>query len=587
MSEPLPQVEVASDHSLCLRFQAAAHAADEPTGSPSEATSLRLPSPALSQAIRQILLTLRNQPLPGMTDVAAGYESILLRFDPGQFDPTALIPDLQRRLQQPPTGSLPPPAHIELPVWYGDEHGPDLEALAQHARRSVAEVIASHSAALYTVSFLGFSPGFPYLLGLASSLQMPRLASPRLAVPAGSVAIAGAQAGIYPQRSPGGWRLLGRTSVPLMAMDATPWALLLPGDSVRFVPQKDSHFVEPEPSAIVSSAESVRGALHVHSPGPLTTVQDLGRPGYAHLGISAGGAADPLALRLANRLLANPDSAPALEMTVRGPDLRAERDLMVAVAGAIRLSIDGVPVPSGQTLSLRRGQTLRCGAIESGVRAYLAVRGGLAVPRIAGSAATDVRAGFGGLLGRALRAGDVLQQPVDACGPTGLETGPCQLTSLGQMLLAARTTLRVTWGSHADWFPASLRERLPQVPLQVRAQANRTGLRLQTDTPLLSAEAAQRAAQLLTEGVSVGTVQVPPDGQPILLGVEQQVTGGYPKLAQVIAADLPLLGRLRPGDPVVLQPVSWIDARCAYRDLQAQLAAAIQPAPAFVERPVP
>jgi len=582
MSDPLPHIEVASDHALRVCFLESSMGGDRSTGL-SDAVEARPLLSALTGTIRQALLALRREPLVGMTDVVAGYASILVRFDPLHFAPETLAERLRHVLLSASAASFPPPSRVELPVWYGGDHGPDLEDLARHAGLAPADVIARHTAADYTVAFFGFAPGFPYLLGLPPSLQMPRLASPRLAVPAGSVALAGAQAGIYPSRSPGGWRLIGRTSTPLLHMAATPWTVLQPGDTVRFVPQQHTPFVEPETRTAPVEQSKVPAALQVLSPGPLTTVQDLGRPGYAHLGISAGGAADAIALRLANRLVGNPDDAAALEVTVRGPVLRAERDVRIAVAGTLSMTLDGVAVPCGQTLRVRRGQILRCGHVAEGARAYLALAGGIVVPRLAGSAATDVRAGFGGFFGRPLQPGDVLCGPVAFDRDADLDPATLSriawLTPQGARLLERRTTLRVTWGAQAAWFPSSLRAGIAQVPLSVRAQANRAGMRLLSDPPLPFVDGASPAAQLLSTGVSAGAVQVPPDGQPILLGIEQQVTGGYPVLAQVIAADLPLLGRLRPGDSIGLVPVSLADAQAAYASLQVELAQAVVSAP--------
>ncbi len=573
---PSPAIDVASDHALRLRFAEDCDPVDD-------AQQVRLTS-----RIRQVMAQVLDDPPPGLTDVAAGYRSLLLRFDPAIFDAHACAERLSLRLQSlPPTNSIashPPPRCHAIPVWYGGDLGPDLPDVARHAGLSEADVIALHASAVYTVAFLGFAPGFPYLLGLPPALQLPRLSSPRPRVPAGSVAIAGAQAGIYPQRSPGGWRLLGRTNQPLLQLARTPHTLLWPGDEVRFVPQPASAFREPlsphdplDPQ-IPPIAGAVPG-LRVLSPGPLSTVQDLGRPGWAHLGISAGGAADAVALRVANRLVGNPDGDAGLELTLRGPELQAEIDLCVAVLGSLDVAIDGVAVPVGQTLQLRAGQILRCGVIRSGVRAYLAVAGGLCVPSIAGSLATDLRGGFGGLSGRPLATGDRLWV-LDPTRQVASQNVPdLALSPQGLDLLRPQMTLRVTWGVQADWFSPSLRQRLPDVSLTVGAQSNRTGLRLQADLPWTDFDGAQALGMMRTEGVCAGAVQVPPDGQPILLGVEQQATGGYAKLAQVIAADLPLLGRLRPGDRIALQPVDWLQARAAYGTLQAQLAQATLPRP--------
>jgi KipI family sensor histidine kinase inhibitor len=538
------------------------------------------PSAALTGAVRAAVLALADDPLAGVDEVTPGYASILIRFDPLRTDPDELARRLAARLATVGEHVPPPPRLVEVPVCYGGEYGPDLDAVASHCGLSPSEVIAAHSGAEYGVAFLGFAPGFPYLTGLPPRLQVPRRATPRLRVPAGSVAIAAGQAGIYPQESPGGWQLLGRTPLPLLQLGPTPRTRLQLGDRVRFVPLSPSDWPaqdpDPQPPAATASA-AVESALTVLAPGVLTTVQDLGRPGFSQLGISVGGAADPLALRLANRLVQNPDGAAGLELTLTGPELRAERDLTFALVGALSASVDGKPVASGVTATLRRGQVLRTGTMGPGLRGYLALRGGLELPRVAGSLATDLRGGFGGLLGRALQRGD--QLAVATCLDGGA-VPQRTLSAAGQALLRPRRTLRVTWGAQADWFTDEVPERLAEIfatrVFTISPQSNRSGLRLQVGEALAPSPRGLCRGPLPSEGVTPGALQVPADGQPILLGVEQASTGGYPKLAQVVSADLPLLGRLRPGEQISLLPVGFPEAVAAYRELQGQLAGAIE-----------
>lgn len=535
-------------------------------------------APAQAQTVHAAVHTLTRDPLDGVGEVTPGYVSILVRFDALRTDPYLLAERLAARLRQAALAPTAPPREVAIPVCYGGELGPDLDALARHCGMSPAQVIAAHSTVEYPVAFLGFAPGFPYLLGLPSELYMPRHATPRTSVPAGSVAIAGSQAGIYPQRSPGGWQLLGRTPLPLVSLGEHPTTRLRLGDRVRFLP----HPLSDWPSLVAEFAPPTTSpdptlrhapALTVLAPGVLSTVQDLGRPGFGHLGLSAGGSADPLALRLANRLVGNPDGAAGLELTLRGPELRAERDLDFALIGAVAATIDGQPIASGVTQTLRRGQVLACGPLQPGLRGYLALRGGLRLPPIAGSLATDLRGGFGGLSGRALQRGDVLHCPP----PSTPQPLPCRaLSPIGHALLTPANALRVTWGAQADWFPASLRERLSEQVFVVTPQSNRSGLRLQIATDLPRSSSGLARGSLLSEGMSPGTLQVPSDGQPILLGVESGTTGGYPGLAQVIRADLPLLGRLRPGERITLQPVSFADAVAAQRGQLAALEQAIE-----------
>jgi len=269
--------------------------------------------------------------------------------------------------------------------------------------------------------------------------------------------------------------------------------------------------------------------IRVVSPGMQTTVQDLGRFGWAHFGVSASGAADPLALRAANLLVGNAENAAALEMTLIGAALEFQEAATVAVTG----SDFGAGLPLWTAVEVAAGQTVRFGPTQGGARAYLAVRGGLAVPRVMGSASTHVMTGVGG---RPLRAGDVLaigdgavRRPRTGSAPPFGGTGP----------------LRATAGPQADRFHGELYEG----PYTVSEESNRMGLRLR------GAPIPSPAGGMLTEGVPLGAVQVPPDGQPIVLFVEHQTTGGYPKPANVISADFWRLGQLRPRDTVTFEKV--------------------------------
>jgi antagonist of KipI len=270
--------------------------------------------------------------------------------------------------------------------------------------------------------------------------------------------------------------------------------------------------------------------IRVLSPGLQTTVQDLGRFGWAHHGVSASGAADPLALRAANLLAGNAENAAALEMVLTGPALEFESPATVVMAG----SDFGAGLPLWTPVEIAAGQTVRFGGTRSGARACLAVRGGLAVPRTMGSASVHVLTGVGG---RPLRAGDRLAIGSDTVG---------RARAGGPPPFAREGPLRVTAGPQAGRFGAELYEG----GYTVSEESNRMGLRLRG--PAIPSP----AGGMLTEGTPLGAVQIPPDGQPIVLFVEHQTTGGYPKPANVISADFWRLGQLRPRDEVRFEPVA-------------------------------
>jgi antagonist of KipI len=280
----------------------------------------------------------------------------------------------------------------------------------------------------------------------------------------------------------------------------------------------------------------------------LTTIQDAGRWGHQANGIPVAGPMDEYSHALASRLVGNRPSAAALEVTLIGPELEANADLVCAVAGAeFTLSIDGVPLPGHRPFTLRRGARLRFGERTAGARATFAVQGGIAVDPVFGSRATSVISQMGPFGGRALKAGDVLpigSEPA-ASDPSVQNAGhvvPLPLPEGG-------ATLRVIVGPQEQMFTRSAFRTLFGSPYLITTNSNRMGYRL--EGPKL---AHRDRSDILSDATPFGTIQVPASGQPILLMADRQTTGGYPKIATVIGADLPLAGQLAPGDWIEFRP---------------------------------
>jgi biotin-dependent carboxylase-like uncharacterized protein len=267
--------------------------------------------------------------------------------------------------------------------------------------------------------------------------------------------------------------------------------------------------------------------IHVLAPGPLATIQDLGRPGHAALGVGASGAADRRSLRLANRLVGNPEGAAAIEITLGGFRARFEAHAVVALAGAACAG-----VATHAPLYMRPGDELRLGVPETGLRTYLAVAGGIAVPPVLGSRATDTLAGVGPA---PLRAGDRLPVGEDRGAPPGVDVAPVAPP-------AADPVLRILPGPRADWFAEHALDRLVAEAWTVTPHSDRVGMRL--DGPPLE---RRDDRELPSEGMVEGALQVPPDGRPLLFLADHPVTGGYPVIAIVDEDDLPAAAQARPG----------------------------------------
>ena len=295
--------------------------------------------------------------------------------------------------------------------------------------------------------------------------------------------------------------------------------------------------------------------IEVLRPGLLTTVQDLGRPGLGAQGVPPGGAADAVALRVANLLVGNAPGAAGLELTMAGPRLRFARDTLVALGGAeMQAEVDGVPVGAWRAVRVRAGETLDVGGAHGGCRAYLACAGGIGVATVLGSRSTYLPAGFGGMEGRALRAGDRLAlgeagedaaavwSAIEREGRTAASwrVAPGALPAYGP-----EPTLRLLPGSHTAALTPDARALLFAEPFRVSPRSDRMGCRLEGPALALAAP-----LELTSEGVAVGTVQLPPGGSPIVLLADGGTTGGYPRIGHVATVDLPLLAQLRPGDPL-------------------------------------
>ncbi|HEY8449480.1 MAG TPA: 5-oxoprolinase subunit PxpB [Bacillota bacterium] len=224
--------------------------------------------PAISRRLQLLANALEAQPPRGVREVIPAYSTLQVLYDPLVTDFRRVAAECRARFAELADAPLPPPRRWRLPTLYGGEHGPDLEEVARYHGLSSDEVVRIHAGTDYFIHFMGFAPGFPYLGGLSPRLATPRLATPRTRVPAGSVAIGGAQTGVYPLSTPGGWRLIGRTPVPLCRPDRVPPAVLVPGDYVRFVPIDPATYREIEAEVAAGRYRLEPEALPVRGEAP-------------------------------------------------------------------------------------------------------------------------------------------------------------------------------------------------------------------------------------------------------------------------------------------------------------------------------
>ncbi len=288
--------------------------------------------------------------------------------------------------------------------------------------------------------------------------------------------------------------------------------------------------------------------MKIFRAGMMTTVQDAGRTGFRASGVPLSGPMDPFALRVANMLAGNPEDMAALEITLSGPEIEFARDVRIAICGA---EFSGLP--SWRPLLARAGERVRFGECRKGCRAYLAVAGGISVPQVLGSRSTYLRGGIGGFHGRALRDGDILEEGSDPAAPAPRRLEVSFFVSPSLMpAYSASPTIRVVRGAQAGEFF----EALCAGQFQVTARSDRMGLRLGG-----GAIGRHPGGELASSAVAPGTIQVPPDGQPIVLMADAQSIGGYPQVAHVITVDLPMLAQLRPVDALRFREVPLDEAQ--------------------------
>jgi KipI family sensor histidine kinase inhibitor len=465
--------------------------------------------------------------------------------------------------------------HVDIPVSFD---GQDLDAVAATVGGTTADVVDLLTGTELQVAFVGFAPGFPYLVGLPPELAaVPRRDTPRVAVPAGSVAVGGGFASVYPRATPGGWLLLGHTSVQLFDPDRPPYAFLRTGDTVRFTdlasvaagdgpdgadgadgagtrrvaPSLVTGPPGPDRTGTRPPIRALTGRfVEVLDPGLLSIIEDGGRRGVAAMGIPRAGPADPDAMRLANRLVGNPDGAATIEATTVGPVLRFTGHAYVAVVTPSperqQVLVDGHPAVAGAVSPVQDGQVVTVGRVHGGLRAYVAVSGGFETPLVVGSRSTDLLSGLGpGPLARGDRLD--LGRP---SRPRGQLMEP-----LGPAPRRQPKVIRVIEGPHR--LPPGARDLCASGPWTVGPASNRIGVRL--TSPFRPSPPLE--VRIPSTAMVTGAIQLPPDGDPIILLPDHATVGGYPVIACVIGADLPIVGQLEPGNTLEFVSVDRATAR--------------------------
>ena len=540
-----------------------------------DAVMLDCADPGEALSLYRALLAAQQERALEVDELVHGAQTVLVRG--GLAGAPRLIADALDELLSgagSADASPPEPPLTIMPVRYGGE---DLAEVASFVGMSVEQVIRRHASREYTVAFIGYSPGFAYLTGGAPELVVPRRATPRQRVPKGAVAMAGHYSAVYPREGPGGWQVIGQTDYPMWDLSRAQPAALLPGGRVRFEPTRDrveigeaeaiaatraGALAAAEPSAAAPARRTPLAradglvppgaGLRIIDPGLQTLPQDGGRPGLSGQGIGYAGAADRQSLRRANGLVGNAELEAALELSMGGFRAEALGTLVLALSGAPRNGrITGPlgerPAPHDRAFRLNQGEQLRLGDPLRGMRTILAMRGGALLPVVLGSRSRDTLAGVGPA---PLAEGDVILAGAAPRNATGAPV------PAGEPLPGEGDEVRLTisFGPRAEWFGEEGRERLLGQSWLVTPRSDRVGVRLQGEA--LVRHEAFRDRELPSEGLVVGSIQVPPDGQPVLFLADHPTTGGYPVIAVVSTRHLGLIAQLPPGSRVSFVPES-------------------------------
>ncbi|TKW66019.1 MAG: 5-oxoprolinase/urea amidolyase family protein [Paracoccus denitrificans] len=495
-------------------------------------------------AVLALFASMNADPPRGVVELVPAAKTLAVTFDQHVTSASRLASEIALRDL---TGHAPASGReIEIPVTYD---GQDLAGVAALTGLSVAEVIARHTGTGWRAAFNGFAPGFCYLSGGDPALHVPRLQSPRTAIPAGSVALAGAFSGVYPQESPGGWQLIGTTTARMWDLSRTPPALVAPGDLVKFVDcakrpasQKPAMNSRPAEKPLLPGRPTARLDV-IDAPFPVQ-FQDGGRLDQLAQGVAASGAADMGAFRSLNRLLGNPAGTPAIEIGAGPLHLRATTPCTIAITGAgRRITLnDQDTFTTHQAVAVDAGDSIHITSPSSGSFSYLGARGGFEVEPVLGSAATDTLAHIGP---PPLQAGDWIAlagRPAQSLGPA--EPVPV-LPRPGETVV-----LDVVMGPRADWFSAKTLALFTSQDWIVTPRSSRIGKRLEGASALMRAN----DRELPSEAAMTGAIQVPHSGQPVLFLADHPLTGGYPVIATVAAHHLDLAAQAPPGAKLRFRP---------------------------------
>lgn len=536
---------------------------------------------SLHDKVMQAKQLIESSSLEGLIETVPAYNSLAVYYNPLLIETKTatiastvenhIIQALTHQSIQQTSNQSNNQIPISIPVCYDQILGIDLDELSNTLNLGVEEIIQLHSSRTYKVFMTGFTPGFAYMGSVDEKLITQRKAQPRLKVEPGSVAIAGNQTGIYPLATPGGWNIIGKTPLTIFDKEKSNPFLLKAGDLVKFVPitkdeferfpkkDKFNHIKLPAKSVLIK-----KQIIHIEQCGFLTTIQDEGRNRTLQYGVSKGGAIDLYSLKLANILIGNADDAPVLEITQAPHRFHFLKDVLVAFAGGgLQPIINETLVPLYQPVFIKEGSIIELKKQLPGFRLYMAVAGGFTADQFLHSHSTDLLVNAGGYKGRILKKEDILESEYN---PTTFQKNLLTILKNGAELKLnlekvsfEHSIIRVIKGAEWNFLTDLSKQIIIASVLNITPQSNRMGYRLKGEK--LTTE---QSYDIISSPVTQGTVQLTASGELIVLMADAQTVGGYPRVLQVIAADVFLLAQKKPGEMIQFEIVSFQQAEECY-----------------------
>ncbi|MEM2664627.1 MAG: 5-oxoprolinase subunit PxpB [Candidatus Methanomethylicia archaeon] len=497
----------------------------------------------------------------GIKEIIPAYTTILIIIDPLNTDRKKLEEKIlevygniiEREIVEEEIRNI-----IEIPTLYDYDVGLDLEEISKITKLKPEEIIKIHSEQVYRVYMVGFIPGFPYMGEVPEKIAVPRLENPRIKVPAGSVGIAGTQTGIYPFESPGGWRIIGRTPIKLFDPNRDPPTIFKIGDYVKFKPISREVYDEILRKEPPKTSLSIEGepVLKVDVAGPGVSIQDLGREGYRKYGVPVSGAMDKESFITSNILVGNNIDCACIEIFQSNFEATVLQDIIISICGAnVEGEIDGEEIETWRAIPVRKGSKIKINRIIDGLISYISIAGGINEPIILGSRSHYLTAG----IGRELTKNAIITTSKNMFNEI-IETCPARRINWKREM---KNEFRILLGPHLQYFTEEMIKDFTNTKFTVTSNINRMGYRLEKD---IEAK-IKGVGRLISCGTLPGAIQIPGDGNPIVLMADAQTTGGYAVIGKIIEPDLNIFSQCEPKTKIKFKEATLEEAIEALKEL--------------------